>query len=286
MRTLDRTIIVLVVLSFLTGAAPAHGQDRPARWQRSTEPTEVRTAVFNSMQAANLPTAETLSRGEFQFEISHRFVPTFSAGARALYGLDGPVHYRLGLGYAFSSRGYVALARSNVQDHIDLQVKYRLLEQSKHLPWMVALQVGTGWNTDVADRGTFDSRNFQYYGQLILNARLAGPLAVGVVPSYLYNPIIDDDDADHTISLGLNGQLYATGTLSFLAEWIVSTEHDPYSHPVGTVAIELETGGHFFKIMASNTTGINPSQYLVGSTSPLEPDELRFGFAITRLLHF
>jgi hypothetical protein len=287
MRKPDRRAPLMTTLLMMGATGVASSQEPPVRWQRSAEPPVPPLTVFHSMQGINLPTAETLARGEFQFEISHRFVPPFSAGTDAFWGLDGPVQYRLGLGYAFTDRGFVSLARSNLQDNVDLQVKYRLYEQNnKHVPWMLGLLGGVGWNTDVADRDAFDSRNFQYYAQVVVNARVVRGVTLGVVPSYLYNPIIDDATASHTVSLGINGQVYVTGALSFLGEWVVSTEHGEYQHPVGSGGIELETGGHFFKVFATNSTSINPSQYLAGSVSPLTFDELRLGFAITRVLHF
>ena len=81
----------LLVTAVLLTPLGARGQDRPVRWQRTSDATETPIFVFHSAQSANLPTAETLFQGEWQFEISHRFFPPFAEGYDALWGLDGPV---------------------------------------------------------------------------------------------------------------------------------------------------------------------------------------------------
>ena len=103
-------------------------QDTPRRYERRVEATRPPLTLFHSTQAINLPTTETLSRGEWQFEIAHRFFPPVSDGQEGFWGLDGPAFMRLGLGYAFSDRGMLTLARSNFLDNWDLQVKLRVFE--------------------------------------------------------------------------------------------------------------------------------------------------------------
>ena len=76
--------------------------------------------IFHSPQSANLPTAETLQKGQWLFEISHRFFPPVSDGADALWGFDGPVINRLGLAYAASDRVMFGVLRSNLSDNLEI----------------------------------------------------------------------------------------------------------------------------------------------------------------------
>ena len=52
----------------------------------------------------------------------------------------------------------------------------------------------------------------------------------------------------------------------------------------GEAGIELETGGHFFKIFVSNNVEINYSQFLAGADKKFNKEGVRLGFMITRLL--
>ena len=281
MKNVIPTIGLLVVL-----AATASAQDRPTRWQRRSDTVQLAMELFHSTQSLNLPTAETLNKGEFHFEISHRFVSSFSRGVGGLFGLDGPVNMRLGLGYAPSNRLLVTLARSNWRDNIDLRLKYKVAEiPSRSLPIMIGFQAGLGWNTGVTGRSDGDSRNFQYYGQLIVNTMIADKLALGVVPSYIINPLIDNDVTETTVSMGTYGHYYLSDLVGLIAEWNLSEATPDFQYNTFAFGFHLETGGHFFKILATNAITLNPSQYLIGSDAKFTAKELRLGFNVTRLLH-
>ncbi|KPJ88076.1 MAG: hypothetical protein AMS18_13790 [Gemmatimonas sp. SG8_17] len=262
-------------------------QEPTAQWQRRTGPTQVPVTVFHSPQSANLPTAETLRGGEFQFEISHRFVPPISNGADDLWGLDGPVVNRLGLAYGLVDRAMLTFQRSNLDDNWDLNLKIRVYEaNAAGLRFMTAALAGAALNTGLPDRDTFASRNFQYYGMLVVNAMVGEHLALGVAPAYLQNPLVEADSTDHAFSVGLYGQVYVTTQLSFLAEWNLSQARETLEHDAVTFGFELETGGHFFKLLLTNSTRMNPAQFLGGTPYQLKPEEWRLGFNITRLLRF
>jgi len=277
----------LAAMAALILLAPVGGQEGARQWERRTEATRPPLVAFHSTQAINLPTAETLVRGEWQFEIAHRFQLPVSDGSDAFWGLDGPVYMRLGLGYAPLDRLLVTLARSNFMDNWDLQAKVRALElEAGPFPVLVALQGGAAWSSDVPERDSGDRGNFQYYGQLIVNTEIADRLALGVVPSYLYNVLLDRIDPVQDLYWGFYGQLFLTDIFSVLAEWTLGENRAELGHDAGSFGIELETGGHFFKVFLTNSVRLNPSQYLVGTDFAFEPEEWRLGFAITRLFRF
>jgi hypothetical protein len=194
---------------------------------------------------------------------------------------------RLGLGYAPADRVLVTLARSNFMDNWDLQTKVRALDlEIGPLPLLVALQGGAAWSTDVPERDSGNKGNFQYYGQLILNTSVADRLALGLVPSYLYNVLLDEVDPVQDIFWGFYGQIFLSDILSLNAEWNLGENRADLSNDSGSFGLELETGGHFFKVFLTNSVRLNPSQFLVGTDLPFEPDAWRLGFSITRLLRF
>ena len=119
----------------------------------------------------------------------------------------------------------------------------------------------------------------------IVNTVINDRVGLGVVPSYLHNAIIQDDDLEQTISVGLYGHYYASELLAVLVEWNISDSIAAFSHDAFSVGIHLETGGHFFKIMLSNSTSLNPSQFLLGTGNAIAAGEMRLGFNVTRLLH-
>ena len=120
----------------------------------------------------------------------------------------------------------------------------------------------------------------------MLNALPSPRLALGAVPALVRNPRVDDAAAATALVLGLNGQWYVTDQMSILAEWLLAGEREGLERDAGTFGIELETGGHFFKLVLTNTTRMNPTQFLGGTPHPFEADAWRLGFNITRVLVF
>jgi hypothetical protein len=275
----------LIVSVLLASAAAA--QDSPVAWKRASAPVEPPLRLFHSTQAISLPTAETLGKNVLQFEISHRFYPRFSDGFDVLYGLDGPAIIRLGLGYAPTDRLVITLARSNSGGNIDLQGKYEILRlRSSQLPLKVALQAGGAWNTQKRfDRARGNSRNFQFYAQAIFNTLSSKRVAFGVVPSYLHNSKVNSATTENMFAIGLYAQSYLNHVFSVLAEWTPKVFGEAaFAHRPVSFGFELETGGHFFKIVATNSVYLNPCQHLAGTENVFGARELRLGFLITRLL--
>ncbi len=255
-------------------------------WKRSEEEVVLRPKAFHAMHGINLPTTETMNQGLFDFEVSHRFVPTIKDGSRALWGFDGPSNIRLALGWAYTDEGLVTLGRSNVMDNYELTVKHRVAAIDGPLPLLVAVRAGSAWNTEVAGREAGHNRNFQYFGQLILNTAWNKRIAFGLVPSYLYNAHIECDDVQYSATLGLHGTVFITDVFHVTMEWNPTLSGWRTAWNVAAFGIELETGGHFFKVIASNSDKLNTSQILPGSTESFSDGEWHIGFNITRILAF
>lgn len=249
--------------------------------------------VFHSTQSANLPTATMLSGGSWLFEISHRFFPPISEGADALWGLDGSAFIRLGLTYQVTDRVMLGIVRSNLDDNLGLDLKLGLVDVDVGgAPLKLAAAGGVALNTGVnpisnPGAGVLREDNeSQLYAQLLANALLGERVAIGVAPTYLRNPRLEDVESEDALALGVHGQAYLSGAISVLAEWIFSESIPGRENDSGTFGVEIETRGHFFKIFVTNQTRPNPTQYLGGASDPFEADELRLAFNITRLLPF
>ncbi|MCF8261728.1 MAG: DUF5777 family beta-barrel protein [Melioribacteraceae bacterium] len=281
MKKNSKQIVSLLLLLFpiVTFAQP--------KWERNEEPKEINLMLFHSTHVINLPTSESLQKGDWEFEISHRFLPPVSDGGKSLYGFDGPVNIRLALGYALTDKSILTLGRSNVNDNVDLAYKYKFLELDHDtFPISAALNAGFVWNTEVANRETSDSKNFQYYGQLVLNTLINKKLGIGIVPTYLYNAHIYCENPEYAFTIGGYAQYYISDVFSVLAETNSTVTGWRTGHNSAAFGIELETGGHFFKIVLSNNTYLNTSQFIEGAGSSFNDGDLHIGFLITRLLKF
>ena len=291
MRILTGISILLGLSSFVLTTA---SMSQP-KWKRSTPTTVPDLSVFHATQSMGLPTAETLGKGDFEFEISHRFFPPLTDGLDALYGFDGPTNMRLALGYALFNSLVVTLGRSNVDDNVDLWIKYRAIQlKNKTLPIMIALRGGAAWN--IIETRRFDKEgnlhilkkknkhHFQYYGQVIVDFMVKDRVAFGIVPSYVINKNIRLEDFQDAFMLGTHTQVYFGRHWSAIGEWspILSGKND--MHNSAAFGLELETGAHIFQLYLTNQVKLNPAQYIAGSDYHFDADNLRLGFMISRLL--
>ncbi len=248
--------------------------------------TPASVELFHSTQSVHFATTTFLHKGEWEYEISHRFLPTITT-QKSFAGLDGPAHMRMGLAYGLTANTTLMVARSNFRDNVDLQLKQRLYRlPSKPIPLHIALRIGLGWNTDVFNRTLTDRRNFQYYAQLIFNTLINKKWGIGLVPSYLYNSHIDCPTTQYSFTLGFYSQYYLNSLWSLLVESNTTLSGYRGTFNSLVIGIELETGGHFFKIFVGNNAALNPSQYLAGSDLAPSLANLRLGFNITRILKF
>lgn len=295
MNTVSKLFIALILIASVGGSLLAQ-----PKWKRSAPAKKADQELFRSTMTANFPTAETVKKGDFEFEISHRFEPSVNDGFDNLYGFDGPVNMRIALGYGITDHLIFTFGRSNLLDNWDFQFKYKLLQiRGKTLPSNIAIRAGVALNTAIpvgsdgeGVRGRLDGRNFQYYGQLIYNTMLFNKkLGIGIVPSYLQNSAIFTVDPEYSFTMGSYYQYYFNTLWSVWVEQnsVVTGYQGPIlqgetkkSHNTLAIGFDLETGGHFFHIFVTNNERLNPTQYLVGADRGV--GEWRIGFGITRHL--
>lgn len=264
-------------------------------------------SVFVATHSATLPTAAPSRAGDVHVEISHRF-GYLSGGASDLWGLDGFVLNRLGLAVSPADHFTVGILRSNSADNLELNARIAgLAFDAPTGRFEFAAQVGTAWNlqveeddhgghqhatgpgvlADVDGLAKADGNETQAYAQAIVNAILASRLALGVVPTLLWNPSIQDYDPETTVSIGTYGQLYLDRTWSLFGEWIFSQARKDQEYDSGSAGVEIRTRGHQFKLLVTNQHQMNPTQSLAGAADDFfDPGSWRFGFNLHRKLRF
>lgn len=272
-------ILLLSLLIVLSTSA------QQIEWERNKKEAGVPVELFHSTFAINLPTAETIGKRELEIEISHRFIPTIKSGSDDFWGFDGPVINRLALAYGITDKTQITLGRSNLNDNYELSAKQKLyVNDNPTLPFELTLNAGAAWNSDHPLVESSDSKAFQFFVQAIFNTMYDEKLAFGVVPSYLHNSHPECIDTEYSFTLGTYLQYYINDAFSIVWEYNPTvTGWRSFHNPMG-FGLEIETGGHFFKIFLTNSTDLNQTQFLAGADKSFDNGDVRFGFMITRLL--
>lgn len=266
---------------------PSTGQVRLPRTVRS----------FDGWKVVNLPTTRMVDRGLWFFLIGHRFNPELFEGYEVFYGLDGSAVIFLNLGYAPADNLLFVLGRSNASDNVELQAKYRFMQQTLESgrPLALAAQATVNWITEtLQDEDALRAEAFKFSGQLIASRDFGTRVGVQLAPGFLVNQSERLSDESLLLTLGLGARWRFYRNLSLLAEWVAILDGYERSTTFGNEnrfdswggGLEIAVGGHVFQIVLTNSVGLTTDQYMRGGDLDIREPEMRLGFNIFRLLQF
>ncbi len=262
---------------------------------RKAEAPEPTPLAFPSWKVINIPTDRTLAKGNFLFLIAHRFNPRINDGYDALFGLDGSGIIYLHLGYSFTDKLLLGIARSNVGDNVELYGRYQIKAQEAG-GWPVGINLTTTGNWVSESRpgeDRFRPEALKFTGQLALTHAIGDKFGIAVVPGITTNPVETVEDEDLLVTVGLGGRWRFHNRMAVVAEWtpIVSgytrtlTFGNDIRFDTAGAGFEIATAGHVFQIVLTNNVGLTADQYLRGGDLDLLNGDVRLGFNIYRVLN-
>jgi hypothetical protein len=166
-------------------------------------------------------------------------------------------------------------------------LKYRLARQSANFPVDIV-----GYS--VADINTFLEKE-QYPGlefkhrttyvqQLLVSRKISERLSLELVPSFLhknlYNPAIENDNQ---FSFGGGGRYKITKRLSVNLEYMHNFDTPGFYENPLSVGLDIETGGHVFQLIFTNSQSMSESGYLTNATGNWGKGDFFFGFNLYRV---
>lgn len=252
---------------------------------------------FSGWKVINLPTDRTLTAGNWLFLIGHRFTPPVDEGYSAFFGLDGPATIYLSMGYALTDDLLVALARSNANDNVELETRYRLASESQSgAPLGVSVQGAVNWLTrNRPGASRWREEAFKFTGQVTFTRTVADQIGLALVPGLTFNPEERVPDEAPLVTLGLGARWKLQEKVAIVAEWtpILSrsdrTVTGANQFATWSAGMEITTEGHVFQLVVSNNTGLTTDQYLNGGDLDIRnvhEGAFRLGFNIFRILDF
>jgi opacity protein-like surface antigen len=252
----------------------------------NAKPTPV-TGTFKGNHFINMQTIEAPAKGALSFIIMHRF-GALNSGAYNLFGLDDAT-LRLGLDYGITDRFSVGLGRSTIDKAFDGYLKYKLLLQTDGNQMPVTVDILTtisNFTQDYTDEPYLNTTYRTDYTAQLLIAKKFKQFSLELTPTFLhYNLVPTVNDANNLFALGAGARVKLTNRMSILGEYdyvptgqVVST---PYYNSM-SFAWEMETGGHVFQLVFSNSQSIIEPYYLTKTTGTWSKGDIYFGFNISR----
>lgn len=261
-------------------------------------------ATFKTLKLINAQTNETVHKRVLDFRIAHRFgnVSAKSGGGfHKFYGLDYASDIRIAFEYGITDRLAIGLSRSKYNENLEGLIKYRLLQQTidKKIPLSITLFSNLSYNPKKDNTGEFEennngtitkknSRRFKYATQFIIARQFSSRFSALLSPMYVHrNYIIDPNDKNDLLSLGVGARIKVTRSMCIIADYFYTFSnyrrndaHPKFYDPLG-IGLEFETGGHVFSIMFTNSPAIIETEFLDTNDS-WGDGGIKFSFNISR----
>jgi hypothetical protein len=248
------------------------------------------TGTFKATQIINTPTIEAPGKNGLQFLIMHRF-GRINEGGYSLFGLDN-ASIRFGLDYGINDRFSIGIGRSSLDKTYDASFKWKLLRQSQDkMPISVSwYELATRTTLRYTDKPYLTGKYRNAYESALLIARkFSSKLSLQVTPIWLhYNLVAAPQDQNDVFAASLGGRMKISKRISINAEYnllpadqIESTE---IFHSL-SFGVDIETGGHVFQLIFSNSEGMIGPYYLGKTTGSWGNGDIFFGFNISRAFH-
>ena len=250
------------------------------------EPTYA-SAVFKGLKVINFESTKLVAKKGFNFIVSHRF-GTVKNGFQNLFGLDEAVTH-LNFVYGLSDNINISASRSSNQKIYEVASKFRLVnQQAGKMPFTVvgytSLLANTALDTDNLTKLEFKHR-LSYVAQLLVSRKMNKNLSLILSPTFFHDNYLTDDFQENSqYGVGFGGR-YKLGK-----RWSLNTEYGVhlnrsknslYKNPF-SVGVDLETGGHVFQLLFTNSQSMNTNGVFGTSTGEWRESDVYFGFNLAR----
>jgi hypothetical protein len=249
--------------------------------------------TFKGLHLINAQTIESPAKKDLNFIIMHRF-GQLNEGAYAFFGLDN-AFIRLGLDYGITDRLAVGIGRSSLEKTFDGYLKYKLLQQTsgkKNIPVSISLLTAIANYTLRMPQKEFLNAKFRttYTTQLLIAKKFTEALSLQLSPTWMhFNMVPTRNDNNDVLAAMIGGRLKFTKRMSLTAEYNYLLPDQVESLNLTnslSLGVDIETGGHVFQLVFSNSRGMIEPQYIARTNGEWSDGDIFFGFNISRNFSF
>ena len=252
--------------------------------------TRFELPAFKALQIGNLQSTKVVDKGDLYMVVAHRF-GTIKNGIEDFFGLD-QANTKIQLLYGLLPNLQVGISRDSYEKTYSGTAKYKLFKQSDIVPVNVSLYGSVDVNSQLKTSvypGLKTSDRFSYTAQILASRSFSQKLSLQLAPIYVRHNL---QDLNYTITptynqilLGFGGRYKLLKRLSFNLDYAYNfskNSNSLYNNPL-TMGIDIETGGHVFQLLFTNSRASNDSSFLTETTGDWSKGEISFGFNIVRV---
>jgi len=243
------------------------------------------TATFKALQIITLQSTKLAAKKEFYMVISHRF-GSVKGGISEFFGFDDATT-KIGGIYGVTDWLSLSASHHTLLKMNEASAKYRLVRQTETFPVDIVgystIDFNSGLKKDDYPKIEFSDR-LTYVHQILISRKFSDKLSLELAPSYihknLYNPEIENDNQ---FTLGAGGRLKLTKRLSLNLEYGQNFNKPSFYNNPLSVGLDIETGGHIFQLLFTNSQSMTESGYLTSAAGDWGKGDFFFGFNLYRV---
>ena len=295
----------LLILSLILGmtvlsSIPAKSQDLDSLLEKETKPeTTYASATFKSTRIVNGHSVQQMKKKQLEFRVSHRFDPV-NSGSYNFFGLDGgKIH--LALEYGLTDWFEFGIGRSSKDKVFDAFGKFSILRQSKgvknmpiHLTYLTSIEVISLKDPKYM---AFYSR-MTFVHQILIARKFNESFSAQLTPTFIHRNLVPTEvERNDLFALGAGMRYKLSKRIALNVEYyyvyrpndnaLSKTVPPPakYYNPL-SVGIDIETGGHVFQIMLTNSQPMREGGFIGKTEGKWSDGGIRLGFNISRVFSF
>jgi hypothetical protein len=286
--TLKKSLLILMVLPFFSFGQEDDLLNELESLSQNEDSFEL--PAFKALQIGNLQSTKVIDKGDLYMVVAHRF-GYLKSGIDEFYGLD-QANTKIQLLYGLRENLQVGVSRDSYEKTYSGTAKYRIMNQSDRIPINISLYGSVDIDSQLKKKvypGLQPFDRFSYTGQLLLSRRFSEKLSLEVAPIYVRHNL---QNLNYTKTLtydqfllGVGGRQKFSKRFSFNVDYAYNFSKDKnslYKNPL-TIGVDIETGGHVFQLLFTNSRASNDSSFLTETTGDWSKGEISFGFNIVRV---
>ena len=249
---------------------------------------EIETAAFKGLQVCTMQSTKLASKGEWYFIVAHRF-GDLTEGFDNFFGFDN-ANSKIGGLYGATAWLTLGFSRHTLNKNYEFTVKYKFANQEVNgFPVTIV-----GYNTmDINSQLSEDefpllktSNRFAFSTQLPISRKFSNSFSAELNPIYIYKNLHEPMfEETNNFLLALGGRYKLSKRISLTMEYafrLNATETSLYHNPA-TIGLDIETGGHVFQLVFSNSQAMNDITYFTNATGLTDGKGIYFGFNLYRV---
>lgn len=249
---------------------------------------EIETAAFKGLQVCTMQSTKLASKGEWYFMVAHRF-GDLTEGFDNFFGFDN-ANSKIGGLYGATEWLTLGFSRHTLNKNYEFTAKYKFANQEVNgFPVTIV-----GYNTmDINSQLSEDefpllkaSNRFAFSTQLPISRKFSNSFSAELNPIYIHKNLYDSlFEVTDNFLLALGGRYKLSKRISLNMEYafrLNAKEKSLYQNPA-TIGLDIETGGHVFQLVFSNSQAMNDITYFTNATGLTGGKGIYFGFNLYRV---